>query len=158
MVISTQIEISASPEVVRAKFLDFSKIPTYSPNGFFKSIGPTIPGRPLEPGVRMYNELDGATIKPILLENSPQTFRWRGSMLGLLNAIHIFGFQPSTSSPGHTNFIHEEEFSGLLAFLMGEGILARWFGLREKTRKRFVGYNEDLKRWCEVEDEAVLVG
>jgi hypothetical protein len=81
-------------------------------------------------------------------------------MFGLLNAIHIFNFQPSTTSPGNTTFVHEEEFSGLLAFIMGEGLLARWVGLRETTRKAFVGYNEDLKRWCEgvEEPELVLVG
>lgn len=79
-------------------------------------------------------------------------------MYGLLNAIHIFNFQPSSTSPGNTTFVHEEVFSGLLAFLMGDGIVARWVGLAEKTRKGFVGYNEDLKRWCEGQDEAVLVG
>lgn len=82
----TSIEISAPPEVVRKKvksmildddavrrfaanclqFLDFSQLPIYSPNGFFKSIGPTDPNQALEPGVKMTNVLHIMTINPVL--------------------------------------------------------------------------------------------
>ena len=45
--------------------------------------------------------------------------------------------------------MHEETFTGILAFLMGEGFVARSMGLRESTKRGFEGYNKDLKAWCE---------
>ncbi|KAH8891454.1 hypothetical protein GQ53DRAFT_746562 [Thozetella sp. PMI_491] len=148
--ITTEIEISAAPGDVRDKFLDFSKIPTYSPRGFFKSLGPAIKGKPLEVGDKMHNVLDGAVIEPVVIENSPTCFTWRGSMFGL-KADHIFRFEPSTKTQGGTRFVHEETFSGPVAFLMGEGFAARSVGLKEKTVKGFETYNKDLKTWCETE-------
>ena len=40
------------------QFLDFSQIPNYHPDGFFKSIGPQTPNTPLEPGIKMHNVLE----------------------------------------------------------------------------------------------------
>jgi hypothetical protein len=45
--------------------------------------------------------------------------------------------------------VHEESFTGILAFMMGEGFVARSMGLRESTRRGFEGFNKDLKAWCE---------
>jgi hypothetical protein len=64
-------------------------------------------------------------------------------------AEHIFRFEPSTKTQGGTTFVHEESFTGILAFLMGEGFVARSVGLRESTKRGFEGYNKDLKAWCE---------
>jgi len=61
----------------------------------------------------------------------------------------MFHFQPSKATPGGTTFTHEEEFSGPLAFMMGEGWMANAIGMRKKTREGFEGFNGDLKRWCE---------
>jgi hypothetical protein len=55
------------PELTPLQFLDFSKIPIYHPNGFFKSIGPAVPNTPLEPDVKMRNVLEGMTFEPTLL-------------------------------------------------------------------------------------------
>jgi hypothetical protein len=33
--------------------------------------------------------------------------------------------------------------------MMGEGLIAKKSGFREKTRKGFEGFNGDLKRWIE---------
>jgi hypothetical protein len=63
----TKIEIAAPPSIVREKFLQFEQIPTYSPNGFFKWLGPTEKNAPLEPGTRMHNVLEGMVIDPIIL-------------------------------------------------------------------------------------------
>jgi hypothetical protein len=32
---------------------------------------------------------------------------------------------------------------------MGDGLVARKTGMREKTLKGWGGFNEDFKRWCE---------
>ncbi|OJJ45966.1 hypothetical protein ASPZODRAFT_99032 [Penicilliopsis zonata CBS 506.65] len=148
--ISTSIEISASPEAVREKFLDFSQLPNYHPNGLFKVLGPLVPGEPLNPGLKMHNELDGMTFEPTLLENSPACFRWQGSgLMGTFKGQHIFRFESSKTTPGGTTFTHEEKFTGLLSFIMSEGSVARSIGLREKTQNGFIQYNNDLKKWCE---------
>ncbi|KAK6523169.1 hypothetical protein TWF694_006064 [Orbilia ellipsospora] len=146
----TTIEIAAPPSTVRAKFLDFSQIPKYHPNGFFKSIAPLVPGQPLEPGLKMHNELDGMTIEPVLIENSPSVFRWGGSgLLGTFKGEHIFRFEPSSQTQGGTTFTHEEKFTGLLSFIMGSNVAANSIGLRASTQKGFEKYNVDLKKWCE---------
>ena len=61
----------------------------------------------------------------------------------------MFHFQPSKTTPGGTTFTHEEEFSGPLAFMIGEGPLANLIGMRKKTQSGFEGFNRDLKKWCE---------
>jgi hypothetical protein len=66
-----------------------------------------------------------------------------------LNAEHRFNFNPSATTQGGTTFVHEESFTGLLAFLMGVGFVARLTGLHERTKKGFMVYNLDLKNWCE---------
>ncbi|KAF2117208.1 hypothetical protein BDV96DRAFT_598134 [Lophiotrema nucula] len=148
--LTTSIEIAASPETVRQKFLDFASIPQYHPNGFFKSISPQDPSKPLTPGDKLHNVLEDMTIDPTLLENSPTCFRWGGSgLMGQFKGEHIFRFEPSTQTPGGTTFTHEEKFAGSLAFIIGPGPVGRMIGFRESTRKGFESYNRDLKAWCE---------
>ena len=85
-------------------------------------------------------------------ENSPSCFRWIGELpLGLFSGEHSFHFEPSSETPGGTTFVHQEEFTGLLSFLMGGGLVARSVGAAEKTKKGFEGFNVDLKAWCESE-------
>ena len=70
-------------------------------------------------------------------------------MLGAFNGNHAFHFTESQVTEGGTTFVHEEVFSGPLAFTVGEGAAARMLGLREKARVGFEGFNEDFKRWIE---------
>ncbi|KAE8441471.1 hypothetical protein EG329_004927 [Mollisiaceae sp. DMI_Dod_QoI] len=144
--VTTQIEIAAPPAVVRAKFLDFSKLPTYHESGFLKAVGPVKPGTPLEPGVKFDAKLG---FDVVILENTPQAFGWRGAVPGLFKGDHYFRFQPSKSSPGNTTFVHEENFTGALSFLAGENFAAKWIGAPDNMRKNFTVFNEDLKKWCE---------
>jgi hypothetical protein len=100
----------------------------------------------------MHNVLEGMTFEPILLEDSPTCFRWLGSgLLGTFKGEHRFIFQPSAKTPGGTTFVHEEEFEGALAFVIGDGAVGRMVGFREKTRSGFERFNRDLKVWCEKE-------
>jgi hypothetical protein len=83
-------------------------------------------------------------------ENSPSCFRWIGSgLFGTFNGEHIFRFEPSSATQGGTTFLHEEKFTGMLSFIMGEGFIARSIGFRTKTQSGFERYNQDLKQWCE---------
>lgn len=49
-------------------------------------------------------------------------------------------------------FTQEEAFSGVLGWLlMGDGVVGRSAGMREKTRAAWERFNADLKGWCEGE-------
>lgn len=50
-----------------------------------------------------------------------------------------------------TRFVHGEEFTGMLGWVMGEGAVGMGSGLRE----RFEGFNRDLKRWVEEGEQSV---
>ncbi|OCL12560.1 hypothetical protein AOQ84DRAFT_274154, partial [Glonium stellatum] len=128
------------------QFLNFSQIPNYHPNGFFKSIDPAIPNKPLEPGVKMHNILEGMTINPTLLV---RLSLFCSGLFGMFNGVHIFRFEKGTKTQGGTTFVHEEKFTGLLTFTMGDGFVARSIGLKESTKSGFERYNQDLKAWCE---------
>ena len=47
-----------------------------------------------------------------------------------------------------TRVLHEK-FEGVLKFIVGEGVVAGWLGVGEKTRKGFAQWNEDFKRRCD---------
>ncbi|KAF2022350.1 hypothetical protein BU24DRAFT_363586 [Aaosphaeria arxii CBS 175.79] len=143
------IEIAAPPEVVRAKFLDWQQIPNYHPDGFFKTIKPADPSKPLEVGDKLILELQPMSFTPKLIENSPNRFRWLGSLPGVFTGEHNFSYEPSKTTPGGTTFSQWEEFSGILSFLMGEGALAKWYGMREQSATGWEKFNQDLKKFCE---------
>jgi hypothetical protein len=61
----------------------------------------------------------------------------------------MFSFVESEITPGSTTFVHEEQFSGILAGVMEEGTLGKVVGLREKMKRGVEGFNRDLKAWIE---------
>ncbi|KAH6669967.1 hypothetical protein B0J14DRAFT_597596 [Halenospora varia] len=153
---SSSITISAPPHIVREMFLDFTQIPTYSPNGFIKSLQPLPVGKTghdLREGDLMKNSLGGITVYPTVLSNTPTEFRWRGpwpyKYFNLLTGYHIFKFLPAEN--GATTFVHEENFEGVLAWLM------RLDGVAKKTVLKFESFNQDLKNWIEGEDGKKVV-
>ncbi|KAJ4331761.1 hypothetical protein N0V95_009812, partial [Ascochyta clinopodiicola] len=76
-------------------------------------------------------------------------FSWTGSIPYVFTGTHSFSFVPSTTG---TTFSQEEHFSGALGWLlMGDGPLGKGVGIKEKTRKAWVGYDADLKKVCEGE-------
>lgn len=70
-------------------------------------------------------------------------------MLGTFNGNHAFHFTESQTTKGATTFIQEEQFSGALAFIIGDNAIGNMIGFREKTRKGFEGFNADFKKWVE---------
>ncbi|KAL3258396.1 hypothetical protein ABHI18_006073 [Aspergillus niger] len=155
--ITTSVEIAAPPGVVRDKFLDFAALPTYSPSGFIRHISSVIDKPPthLQAGDRLNCTVNyGKThFTPIVQANTPALFSWVGSIPGIFTGEHRFSFgsidadQPG--KPYRTRLVHEERFTGLLSFLMGQGMLANAAGWRENTRQGFDTFNRDFKAWVE---------
>jgi hypothetical protein len=131
------------------EFLDFDSLPKYHPNGFFISITPADPSKPLTPGDKLHNVLSVGTFDPVFLESSEHCFRWVGSLPYIFTGEHIFRFEPSKTTPGGTTFSQEESFTGALGFLMGDNFIGRAVGISEKSRAGWKKYNQDLKAWCE---------
>jgi hypothetical protein len=82
-------------------------------------------------------------------ENSQQAFRWRGNFLGIFIGEHAFRFEEASTGGKTTLFVHEEDFSGILGWIMEKSWLAGLLGQEEATRKGFEGYNRDFKAWVE---------
>ncbi|CAO2658224.1 Nn.00g059470.m01.CDS01 [Neocucurbitaria sp. VM-36] len=152
MNITSGIDVATPPEVVRAKFLDLESLPRYR-QAFFGSINPLAPTKSLEPGhkVRVAFSAVGQNKDAEILANTPSQFQWCGSIALIFTGNHSFKFEPSTSIPSGTNFTQEEVFSGALAFLMGENLVARQFRFAARTVKGWEGFNRDMKAWCETE-------
>ncbi|KAF2995696.1 hypothetical protein E8E13_003417 [Curvularia kusanoi] len=148
MSLKASIDIAAPPSAVRAKFLDFASLPTYT--HFFESITSPHPGTSLSKGDVVDVKLaDSPSFKGAIQTNTPTLFQWTGSLPFVFTGTHSFRFEPSVEIPGGTLFVQEEVFSGALGPLMGENAVARMLGFREKTRKTWEGFNADLKGVCE---------
>lgn len=112
MLITTSIEITAPPAVVREKvhpyllfpnqsqhlqFLDFLSIPKYTPNGYIRSItiaAPSTTPKDLQPGDKLdcvlrYGKISTSTT---VVVNNPEVFSWSGSVLGKIIGEHMFRF------------------------------------------------------------------
>ncbi|KAJ4984375.1 activator of hsp90 ATPase 1 family protein [Stagonosporopsis vannaccii] len=149
MSLKASIEIAAPPEVVRAKFLDFAAIPSYTKA--FESITAPKPGAELSKGEKVVVKLaNSPAFTGVIETNTPAHFSWTGSIPLIFTGTHSFHFVPSTTTPGGTSFTQEEVFSGVLGWLlMGDGAVGRSAGMREKTKGTWDKFNADLKAWCE---------
>lgn len=152
------------------QFLDFPSIPSYTKA--FESITSPKPGTALEKGDKVVVKLANSPAFTGVIEvntpppssspsnrsresnphqtNTPTHFSWTGSLPFVFTGTHSFHFVPSTTTPGGTSFTQEEVFSGVLGWLlMGEGVVGRAAGMKEKTKGTWDGFNADLKRECE---------
>ncbi|KAL3417986.1 activator of hsp90 ATPase 1 family protein [Phlyctema vagabunda] len=152
--ITTIVNISRPPAFVREKFLDFSSIPKYKPTFLLgiesldkKQSSDLRPGD----GVKFTATMKGKVniFEAKVASNSPEEFSWQGGLpLGLLKGVHTFHFESIDNGNG-TKFIQEEVFSGPLSFIMGEGFLARLFGVKAETEAGYMGFNIDFRKWVE---------
>ncbi|KAI2907391.1 hypothetical protein CBS147371_10613 [Aspergillus niger] len=139
------------------QFLDFAALPTYSPSGFIQHISSVTDKPPthLQAGDRLNCTVNyGKThFTPIVQANTPALFSWVGSIPGIFTGEHRFNFESidadQPGKPYRTRLVHEERFTGLLSFLMGQGMLANAAGWRENTRQGFDTFNRDFKAWVE---------
>ncbi|KAL2812597.1 hypothetical protein BJX63DRAFT_432494 [Aspergillus granulosus] len=149
VLLTTSIEINAPPAVVREKFLDFPSLPTYT-TGFVHSITPT-PAKPphtLVPGDKLACVMGDMKFSPVVVRNDSTIFSWRGSLPGVFTGEHMFKFE-GIEGGAKTKLVHEEEFGGLLAGIMGDGWMGSLSAMRGNTLKGFEGFNADFKKWVE---------
>lgn len=148
MTVSSTIEIAAPPDLVRAKFLDFSNMKTYH-TSFFASI---VPLTTLTPGEKIRVTFAGNySMDAEILVNEPKCFTWAGRIPYVFGGDHSFHFTPSSTTPGGTTFTQKESFYSTFGFLLNDNFVGRRMGYREKTAKNWDKFNEDLKRACEAE-------
>ena len=135
-------QTTAYPPLKHVQFVDFARYSEWSPR-HIKSIerpaGKTI----IEPGDKLKVTLEGTSFSPVVLENSESSFKWLGSLPYIFSGTHSFLFQPSKETPGHTTFVDNEDFSGLLSFLMLSPLMGAG------TKANFEKFNEDLKKRVE---------
>ncbi|KXJ86520.1 hypothetical protein Micbo1qcDRAFT_168325 [Microdochium bolleyi] len=113
--VSTKIEIKASPAIVRATFMSWSKYPQWQPNPNWNLRASEAGKQPLElkQGDPLHVSMDGKAHQPVVVENSPAAFKWKGSLFGVGSGVHQFHFNASEEHPGGTTFVQGEDFEGI---------------------------------------------
>ena len=146
----TEIIINATPEVVRAAFLDFKKWGEW--NTVFPKIEikkgnlnnldtkPTL-GLVLDFGRK--NDPAPAPVNPRVYENSPEVFNW-GFKWGILTAEHVHIFE-SINGGKNTRFINYERMSGLMKSLVMKP------EMRENMIAKYNTMNTAFKNVCEAQ-------
>ena len=144
----TEIEINASPEVVRSHFLAFDKwsewcavipkIAVKSGNIDDLSTKPTLD---LTLNFGRKNDPSQAPVFPKVTENSPEVFNW-GFDMKIIKAEHVFIFE-SINNGKATRLVHYEKMSGILKSLVMQP------KVKANMVKRYNTMNEALKRICE---------
>ena len=115
--IKTKININRPPEKVWKTLTDFEKYPEWNP--MIKSIEGELKRRNR---LKVRLEIKGMskmTIKPkVATLHSGKSFSWLGHLLiiGLFDGHHIF--ELNQNQDGSTEFIHREQFSGVMIPLM----------------------------------------
>ena len=145
----TEIDINASPEIVREKFLEFDKwsewckvIPQISvASGDIYKLE-TKPKLDLTLDFGQKNDPAKSPASPRLTVNSPKVLVWGLYSGFILKAEHVFVFQPIDGGKG-THLIHYERMTGLLSPLL----LTKKVSVNMK--KHYNIMNEDLKSICE---------
>ncbi|PVH73703.1 hypothetical protein DL98DRAFT_576102 [Cadophora sp. DSE1049] len=142
--------ISASPEVVRAKFLDFSSLESYKPT-FIQSVTLVDKSKSpseLVPGDKLICILDGRRLDATVATNTSSCFSWTGTLMKVLSGTHQFRFESAENGQA-TDFFHEETFTGPLSWMLDDTFLARRMGVRAQVVNNYEGFNVDFKKWVE---------
>lgn len=141
MHLETEITINATPEHIWNVLMDFDHYPVWNP--FVKSIS-----GPQKVGEKLQVELHQTKGKPMVI--SPEVkvvepkklFSWKGKfgVKGIFDGQHSFALEPLEN--GTTQFIHSEQFGGiLLPFLRKMN--------KTTTKESFELMNIALKKRCE---------
>lgn len=139
--IKTIINIDCQPETVWKILTDFEKYPEWNP--MIKSIEGELRRRNR---LKVRLEIKGMskmTIKPkVATFHSGKSFSWLGHLLiiGLFDGHHIF--ELNQNQDGSTEFIHREQFSGVMVPLMKKT-------LERRVASAFEEMNQALKSTCE---------
>ncbi|KAL2136482.1 hypothetical protein VTI74DRAFT_3501 [Chaetomium olivicolor] len=134
--VTSEIEINRSSAEVRAVWLKSRLVVT--------PLDQTKPGAELKPGGGLRSDFNGTVMKTVVLENTPSTFRWRGSFHGLLIGHRQSAFEESAKSPGGTTLVQTEDIDGVLYFVFKKKAKQRKI-FRESVRR----FNLDIKATVE---------
>jgi hypothetical protein len=140
-VLSTTIDICASPRVVWEVLVDFGRYPEWTRIFEFPR-GHTDVGKKLKVRISSGNR-KSMIFEPLLLEaREPAEFRWRGRLLlrGIFDGEHIFRIEDAVEE--RTRFTHAEIFRGLLVPWLRRD-------LDKNTRRGFERFNMDIKERTE---------
>lgn len=145
----TEIEIDASPEIVRSKFLEFEKwsewntvIPEIAiKSGDLNDLS-TKPTLDLMLNFGRKGDPAKAPVYPYVYDNNEEVFNWGFRKGILISAEHVFIFESINNGKG-TRLVHYEKMKGMLkAFIM-----------TKKTRANMIAkyneMNEGFKTFCE---------
>jgi hypothetical protein len=147
----TEIIINASPEEVRARFVEFEKWGEW--NTVFPKISvkkgnlndlTTKPTLNLVINFGRKNDPAPAPTNPKVYENSPEVFYW-GFNWGILKAEHVHIFE-SVDGGKKTRFINYEKMSGLM-----KGLIMKP-AMRENMVAKYNTMNTAFKKHCEVSE------
>ncbi|KAH7322427.1 hypothetical protein B0I35DRAFT_182657 [Stachybotrys elegans] len=147
--VSTKVEIAASPAAVRAVFMDFARYTQWQPGWNIQLIDSTKSPLELATGDRLKVSMNGNMHHPVVVENSPNSFQWEGSLFGLAKGVHQFHFKPSETTPGATTFVQGEDFRGLLITLSSP-----WWNGKKFDMSPWDRFNSDLKNEVEKRGES----
>lgn len=132
MILNTEIAINATPKKIWEILTNFNTYPSWNP--LVKSLtGDVAVGNIIKV------QLDTMTFKPkVLVYDKDKEFEWMGHLIfkGLFDGQHRFFLQDN--GDGTTQFIHSENFKGLLVPLMKKK-------LNTEVRAGFERMNEALK-------------
>ncbi|KAL7929921.1 hypothetical protein V8C35DRAFT_170030 [Trichoderma chlorosporum] len=142
--VSTKIEIAASPAVVRSVFLDFARYTQWQPGWNIQPTDSSKQPFDLKKGDNLKVSMNGNVHHPVVVENSPDSFQWEGSLFGLAKGVHQFHFAPSEANPGSTTFTQGEDFRGLLITLSSP-----WWNGKKFDLGPWDKFNADLKNEVE---------
>ena len=145
----TEIDINASPEVVKKIFLEFNQWPKWCKvipkieiiSGDINYIE-SKPKLELTLDFGQKNGPQKVPVNPIVTVNSKEVFVWGIKNGFLIKAEHVFVFEPTNDGKG-THLIHYERMKGILSpFLMTTKVKAN-------MAKHYNIMNQDLKNLCE---------
>ena len=140
MQLRTEIEIDAPAQKVWAVLTDFARYPEWNP--FITSVeGKLEVGARLDIRVCPPESSEMRLGPTLLVHDAPRELRWRGHLFvkGLLDGEHFF--QVRDTEPGHSQFVHGEDFSGILLRFLGRKLT--------QVARGFVYMNQALKRRVE---------
>ncbi|MFK7774248.1 MAG: SRPBCC domain-containing protein [Saprospiraceae bacterium] len=145
----TEIEINASPEIVRSKFLQFEKwsewntvIPEIAVKSGNLSDLSTKPTLDLMLNFGRKGDPAKAPVFPSVYDNNEEVFNWGFRKGVFISAEHVFIFESINNGKG-TRLIHYEKMKGMLkAFIMTKKTKANMI-------EKYNNMNKGFKTFCE---------
>ena len=145
----TEVNINASPEVVKNKFLAFNKWSEWCkviPQ--IKVLNGDINNLESKPKLDLTLDFDRkkdpqkAPVNPIVIVNNEEVFVWGIHNGFLIKAEHVFVFEPINDGK-ETHLIHYEKITGMLSpFIMTKK-------MKVTMTEHYNIMNQDLKNLCE---------